>query len=558
MKRLYSLVMMQLKDRIDLSFAKNVKKLIIKIVLSVLKFSAVAAVSFFVIFACNRFLGLFWPDEVPSVMVFVITFFFVLSVISCTSGLVKTMYFADDNKVLVTLPMSENVVFLSKLLVYYVYEVIRNINLLMPVVVGFILNMAWYDKISPLAIFGMMIPLMIYSAIPVLLGALLSIPVQYIVRFFKRFRFAGYVLFAIVLAALVTGVILLISIIPDSISIPTLYPTVIKPFIQEFLRGFKSRFYPFAQIVNILIGVQMSYGGYAYTWGTFLAFLVMIAIIGVLFGIVFVTTRFLFYNIMRRTFEFEKKKVDDLKANRVHCPATAFLLKEIKLNLRSIENVLNYTSVYVLVPIMIFLMNKIISGINTSVRGDNLAYAFTFLVFLLPLLSSNSLVASAFSKEGRAGYIKKTKPVNIIWPLTSKLVFNLVGSFISVLATVIIIGSFNNFGFVDGVLVFFAVLLLNYAHMIWSATLDLMNPMNDQYATSGSVDSNVNENVSTVVAFIVSLFYAVIAYFLLVESGVGKEIVNSAFLKLCIIGVVAFAASVYMYVLKIKAYYYER
>jgi hypothetical protein len=45
---------------------------------------------------------------------------------------------------------------------------------------------------------------------------------------------------------------------------------------------------------------------------------------------------------------------------------------------------------------------------------------------------------------------------------------------------------------------------LNAGHMIWSASLDLMNPQNETYATSGEMDDNPNERGSTVIAFIVS------------------------------------------------------
>ena len=548
MKRLYALVMMQLKDKVDFSFAKDVKKLITKIVLSIVRFAAITALCYALVLVCQKVLGLFWPMEIPSVMVFVLTLFFVLSVISCTAGLVKTMYFADDNKVLVTLPMSENVVFVSKLLVYYIYELIRNFTLLVPIIIGFALNMASLNMVSLVVIPGMILPVLVYTAVPVLVGALLSIPTQYAVRFFKRIKFAGYALFALIAAAVIYGFVELIALIPENINIVELYPTVLKPAIQDFLREFEANFWIFAKVVYIIIGERVSWGGYSYTLNTFLLSLGLVGSVIVLSALVFFTTKFLFYNIMRKSFEFEKKRVDNKKKNPVHRRYSTFFFKELRLSLRSIDAV----------PIMIFLMNKVFSAIATSIRGDNLIYAFNFLIMVLPLLASNSLLASSFSKEGRAGYIKKTKPVNILWPLTSKLFLNIVGSLISIIITVNIFGAFNELDDASITLVFFGILFLQYGHMIWSATLDIMNPQNEQYATSGDVASNPNENISTIVAFVLALAFAVCAYFLPMEAlnVTGSRL--GGFFRLFIIGLVVFLAAGYMYVAKVKAFYYER
>ena len=49
MKKLTALVLMQLKDRIDLSFFKNKKKAITKAILSIVKFTVVVAVCYLLV-----------------------------------------------------------------------------------------------------------------------------------------------------------------------------------------------------------------------------------------------------------------------------------------------------------------------------------------------------------------------------------------------------------------------------------------------------------------------------------------------------------------------------
>ena len=558
MNRFRALVMMQLRDKVDLSFAKDVKTLIRKIVLSVLKFAMITATVYLLVLVCDRLLVIFYADEIPSVMVLTLTFFFFLSVISCTAGLVKTMYFADDNKVLVTFPMGENVVFLSKLFVFYIYELIRGFSLLFPLVTGFVISMVTINMLSPIVFLIMWIPMFVYAAIPVTVGALLSVPTQFVVRFFMRYKVIGYTVFLAVLALIVYGIVKLISIMPENINIFSFYQTDLKPGIQSFLRNFESKFILFKQLVSIFIGERTAYGAYYYSWWTLLKFLALFGVVGVLFSLVFVTTKFVFYSIMRKSFEFEKKLGVKGKENAPHRKWFAFVLKELRLNFRSIATVLNFLSVYIVVPLMIFLMNKVFSLVSTSLRGDNLVFAFNILIILLPLLASNAMIAKAFSAEGRAAYIKKTKPVNVLWPLTAKFIVNLIGSMVSVLISVIVFSYFTNISFGYLALLYFGLTFTQCGHTFFSATLDIMNPLNEQIATAGDSQGSKSENISTISAFAIAVLYAFISFILLGEAPINVGGYTLAYVKLFAIGVLVFAAAFYMYFSKIEAFYYDK
>ena len=63
---------------------------------------------------------------------------------------------------------------------------------------------------------------------------------------------------------------------------------------------------------------------------------------------------------------------------------------------------------------------------DTRQLGDLLIYTFNILLICLPLLASNALVATYYSREGRAGYMKKTKPIYAAYPLFTKLFFNVI------------------------------------------------------------------------------------------------------------------------------------
>ncbi|MBP5177095.1 MAG: hypothetical protein ILP02_00750 [Clostridia bacterium] len=557
MSKLFSLVMMQLKDKVDFSYTKSKKQILNKIVFSVAKFLAVAAVSFAFVFLC-RFLGVFSWTDIPAALVLVVAILFVLSVASCTAGLVKTMYLADDNKVLVTFPLSENVVFISKLLVFYFYELIRNFYLLLPIMLGFLVNMLILNMTSVWVLILAVLPLVFYAAIPVLSGALLSIPAQYIARFFKRFKIIGYAVFALIVGLIVYLIVSVIAIIPENINIAAFYQSTVQPAIHNFLVNFRSGFSFIDGVVAVLIGKLNSSGKYAYNLTTFLTFLAMVGVAAALFGLVFVTTRFFFYRVMRKSFEHDKFSVDKDKKNKVHSFFATFLIKELRLSLRSSGVVLNFVTVYVIVPILVFLMNKVFSAIDTSIRGDNFAYAFNVMTMTLPLLASNAMLSSAFSKEGRAAYIKKTNPLSVIWPLTAKIVPNLVASAFSVAASVAVFSYFNEFAFYEAILLAVGVFCLHAGHMFISATLDIMRPMNEQYATEGEVSNNKNEGFSTILAFVMSAVYAAFTFVLFRESVLYTNSLTQAFIKMALIGAATVATSAMMFVFRVNAYYYDR
>ena len=93
--------------------------------------------------------------------------------------------------------------------------------------------------------------------------------------------------------------------------------------------------------------------------------------------------------------------------------------------------------------------------------------------------------------------------------------------------------------------------------MIYSALLDIMNPQNEQYATTGVVNDNPNETKSTILAFILSFAFALIAFKLFDESGTQTGAYLTACVKLLLISFTYCTSCVVLFFKKIKAYYYE-
>ena len=561
MKQLFQLTLFQLKDKVDMSWMKSKKTLIQSIVFGVLKFLLVVAIVFAVLFALS-YVGFIskYQDVLPLFTMFlsVITF---LSLCSSTYNLTKSLYLADDNKVLITFPVNANKLFFSKLFVYFFYELKKSFLLLIPGVFGFLLFETIGFKgreLSALTLLWMIIPIILLVVIQVLLSAVISIPFMYIYRLFKRNQIFDLIVVGAAVTVFIIAVINLINLIPDDIDLDRQWPSMVNGF-ENFIVAFDKYAYPINLYSRVFFGESSSSGFHYQLVGmTFLKTLIAIGVIGLLTLFAFLLIRPVYFKMIYKTFEFDKNPQLAAKKNVKHKKYVTFANKEFKLSFRDFDISGSYIAIYIIVPILLFFMDRVISAISTSMRGNNIAIAVNALLTILPLLASNSTIATLYSKEGRTAYLTKSNPVNPFIPLTSKLLFNLLFCVPSIIACAVIFANFSGLGVPIAVLFSVSVLLIQYAHIFYCAAQDIMNPQNEVYATTGSDFNNPNEAKATVMAFIGSFVLTVVLYFMLVESMSLHENYLSAFIRLLIIAAFLFAGFLYLFIKKIQAFYYEK
>ena len=191
-RQLKTLTMMQLKEKLDLSFVRSFRKTLFKIVWLIVEFAAITAICT-LIFNYVKILGVFsLVGDIPeTVMTVIFSLLFFLSVISSTIGLVKSLYFAKDNMVLLTFPVRPYLAFLSKLAVYYVYELKKNIMFTVPIFIAYGIS-----KSYTLAYYPWLLFLFVFiSILPVLIAALLSIPFMFVYQFIRKVKVVQYLIY---------------------------------------------------------------------------------------------------------------------------------------------------------------------------------------------------------------------------------------------------------------------------------------------------------------------------------------------------------------------------
>lgn len=549
MKALKSLVMMQLKDKLDLSFLSSKKATINKIVFTLLKFIAICAVmtGFFYI---SKVLKLFsMMDHVPISVVIVffgITLF--LSIVSCTVGLMKTLYISQDNKILVTLPVETNVIYMSKLIMYYIFELVKFSSVTVPMFIGY----GIISSVNPIYYLWVIICAIPTAAIPVLIGALLSIPALYSYRFFKKYSILSSCSFLIIVALCVYGVTALINLIPENIDLINSWGQVYFWKIQDILNAAKSSLKVSEFFVRLTVGNESGTSYNLFALSTLFRFLITLGAIALLTALNYLVSRPLFFKMTSKSFEFEKKYGLKGHPNLRRPTLLSRLKKEFAVTCRNDDVIYNFLAVYIAVPLMILLLNRIFAAMDTRLKGQMMVYAFNMLIILLPLMTSNSIVATLFSREGAAGYMRKIEPSDYVLPLTMKLVFNLVCSFVSILVSTLVFSAFSRTNVWQTALLFLSLLFMQYGSIFFAAMLDLMNPQNAQYSLTGGDINNPNETKATIMAFIVSTVYALFSYKLFSEH------IGSACIKLAFVGIAFLAACFMLYYNKIKIYYCEK
>lgn len=547
---------MQLKDKLDIGFIKDKAQVIRKVIFFILRFLIVAAISFALLFV-SSFLRIFHnsPFLPTSIMTVVMTIILLISTFTCTVDLIKSLYLAEDNQVLITYPISANRIFLSKIIVFYLYEIYKNVTFTLPIFLayGFLSPVNWFFYI------WVFIAFFFVSMIPVVLGVVLSVPGLYLIRFFNRYRGLKIIFFILLLGGFIYGLAQLILLIPNEINVLN-YWGPIKVLLSDVAIFFQTYFSPVYLVVKMVVGKYDATMHYSYlnsdVWLTFLGLIVSMA---ALFFSIYYLSRFIFIKMTSKSFEYEKKFQVKVLLNRRLPSFLSFVLKELRLIFRTGEFTYNFIATYVSIPLIILLINQIFASMDLYTNGEFMVQAFNILIIMLPLLASNSMIATMYSKEGRTAYLKRTKPVIIVFPLLAKLLPNITLSVVSLIVSLYIFNAHVNYIAINIVFLSMALIFIQIGHILFCALLDLMNPQNEQYATSGGQISNPNETKATLSAFIISFLVALIALGLMIEEQFKPEVnFNLAFLKLMLLGILFLGTNIYMFIAKIKAYYYDR
>lgn len=553
MKNLMILVKMQLKEQLNFKRleVENVKvfNIIASIVGAILKFALVTALCA-VFLIISKLIGLFSIANLPvptSVISIVFSVMLGVSMISCVVGLTKSMYYAKDNAVLLTLPCLPIQVYLSKLIIFFIFEIKRNFSFIVPLFVAYYVTHSY----PVWTYFWMIFCIIFISLLTVSIGALLSIPAMWIANFFKQHKWLQMSGLVTVVAASTFALFFGISLIPENIDLLATWKTTYWQ-IQGVLSDYTENFSMLYKLTCMLLGETKNLAIIFPFIGTVSKLLVLIVITAVLLGLGLLIVRPLFYKMASTPFEYLKKQTKP-KPNKVLPRRVSAVYNEFLIAVKSTDRMFANVGILIAIPMLIFLLNKIFFAMKTREMGDNMIIAFNVLIILLVALNANCYAASIFSRDGRSSYLLKTQPSKYPILILSKLLPNTLFVCVSLAVTFVILLLTLPMTPTNIVILTAAIGMTYLAHMLYCAEQDLMNPQVELYATVGGSESNPNETRATLTAFLISFFIA-FAIFLLLLERVGFN----PYIKFALVAAAALAYRVWMFFAKLRLYYKEK
>ena len=556
MNNLITLVKMQLKEKLaSKRTEKNGSKsfnVLLTVFASVLKFAMVTLLCIAFITVAKMFSLFNYPGYVPQSAIslaFLVMFGF--SLLSCTVGLTKSLYYSKDNAVLLTLPCTPNQIFLSKIIIFYVFELMRNFSFIVPVFAAYFLTHGYAIHYYLWMMFG----IVFVSMLTVAVAALLSIPGMWLANIFNQRALLQRIVLVILVGSAIFGVFYLINLIPANIDLQQQSPFIRKQ-IRNFVDGYaysNAETKALSPVFNMTIVLLGSADFISFSLGAnLLRLLVLLGVIAVFAALTMLIARPLFYTMASKPFEFLKKNVKPRK-NKVHSKKIAAFVNEMLVAMKSSDRVYSNVAILFATPILIFLLNKIFAAMSIREVGQFMVSTANVLIIMLIVLNSNTYAASIFSKEGRSSYLIKTQPTNPFGLLVAKLVPNTLFVTLSLVLTYVVMYSTCGLSGIDLFYLIAGIWFIYLAHLVLCAELDIMNPQSEVYATMGYTESNPNEAKATAIAFLLSFATAAIVFLIL-----QKHEPYNLYLKILLVGIAAFVIKAFVFYQNVKLYYKEK
>ena len=246
---MWKLVLLELREHLNISFSQNKKQSILKISFFALLLVLLTGILYLVNFVF-AYLGVFGGMGFIPVPIFNMIFYLImiLITISAIKRFADFVFMSKNNKFLLTLPINSNYVFISKLIVFYILELIREAPVLIPLLIsyGILGNMPFYYYLYVLLVFFIIVLL------PVALASIISVPYTLISNKLKKDNLVKSLVTLAFLIALTALIFIAINSLPANLQITLKWSTVYFPAIGKFAVSLHKYFVVF-NILPILI-----------------------------------------------------------------------------------------------------------------------------------------------------------------------------------------------------------------------------------------------------------------------------------------------------------------
>lgn len=482
-----TLFRLELKAR----FGTKGQKPLLKVVRTGLLLVFVALVYMLYIFGAKQIIEMFHLYDISSE--FLILFIGIAQLILAVFGIssvINTLYHSGDNELLLRFPVSGSAIFLAKITMLVVYQVIFTVAVMLPVFIIFGLetNQAWtYYALMPLV-------MLICVALPLGISNLFAIPAMHLSSQTKHMFTLSLLVSVIFVAA---GFALYMNVVQGVVD-----------YMKEEAMSFFSKesiaivskavkyIIPSNFIAYMMIGENMVFNS-----------LMSIFSVCVVIAAALLVIRKFYMGTVLKNIEVEGTSFTKPTVNKVRTPAMAVFKREFTEIFRSSNYSFQYLCMAVAAPVMVFYCNKLAAVMGENTIGSVIVPALTMMVMLIFVSIILSFAASSVSREGENFYLTKISPVSFRMQVMVKLGLYMLVSTISSLITAVVVWLTGQVELWAAASAFGISFMISVAITCFAVRLDTSKP---QFAVGGDGElsvGNISTFITLFIGFLISVLY---------------------------------------------------
>ena len=409
---------------------------------------------------------------------------------------VKQIYSAlvssNDCDVLIYQPISQQHLFLYKLIKIYIGQIVSTLLVLLPsaividVLSASVGGFCYYLTV----VFHLLLCPLLGCAI----AALFTVPFNGIMRFVQRKFVLHLILYVIVLALGFWLYGMFLSVLTDLIQTGELL-YVLDSSTVNAVAAVAAKFYPVKFFSNMLFGQNVAV--------SFLSVLGICAVAGV---VTYFVIRAMYFKVLQQKLEgdikiFRKKK----SVAKIHSPLAALVKKEFLIILRTPTYAFAYFATTFTLPFMVYVCANLMRSMVATLPNVALINCdFEIAIFVIAMFSvlTNTFCTSNISRDGKMFSMLKTMPVDGRLVVKAKLLFCSVVSVASVLVSCIVLLCVSYLNWWQALVIFAVASLLDIAEIAFATKRDLAKPHLPQNDRDEVTEDNNNVSAVTLLGLV--------------------------------------------------------
>lgn len=466
-------------------------------------------------------------------------------------SMLSVIYFSKDTEFFMTLPVKPSVVYLAKLSIVYVSELLLSTLLLLPC----LLTAGISIQLGPVYYITMLFGLLFVPALPLLLASLLAIPLMYIVSFFRNKGVLTSLVLILLFGAFFVGYMLLINSVTaglDNVDFSGDY-------FEQFGETLKGSFVVFTNVLFPLAALAR-FSTMTATWGmsvsvSMLANLaIFLASIAALITLTVLISNAVYRRGAASMLEGGKKKVKENIGYSFSGTLKTLMKKEWRELIRTPAFAFQSLSGIILCPIMLIIVGmsmrmggEMSGATEVQAQAAGSLIHFMLLGFICMMgVGMNVGASTCISREGDKFVFCKMIPVSPAQQLRAKTYVYLIVSGLTVVLGLIVI-CILQFNFLNLLLSLGFLVLYDYGYVHFAVFFDLYRPKLNWATPNEAVKNNRS---ATIPLFInMGISFAFIALPGLLSVMITPSWVGQTISWLLLYGVAIAAAVVFHYLL---------